>query len=50
MEPLFESRYASIEDLGGDTSEVAKMIQDHGLPLDTLWLIDGRLVLLTQID
>jgi hypothetical protein len=50
MEPLFESTYASIEDLGGDTPEVAKMIQDHGLPLDTLWLIDGRLVLLTQID
>jgi hypothetical protein len=50
MQVAFSSAYASIEDLSRDTPEVGEIIQDKGLPLDTIGLIDGRVAIVSQID
>jgi hypothetical protein len=46
MEELFLHAYTSIADLRRDTPDIAEM----GLLLDTIWLIDGRVALITSID
>src|SRR5262245_46051011 len=50
MEFHLINTYDTLEDLKRGLPMLGEAIETHGLPLDTVWLIDGRVAMVTEID